>query len=150
MGKEIERKFLVDKKKWEAIRPEKGQLIAQGYLLNKTDRSVRIRLKGEQGFITVKGGESGLTRSEFEYPIPKEDAQSILDEFKIRQIKKTRFEVQFDGFKWEVDEFQEPNKGLILAEIELPTEDTDFLSPDWITTEVTGEKEYYNATMLKG
>src|SRR5699024_1605004 len=98
--------------------------------------------------ITIKSGTNGLSRKEFEYEIPIEDAEELLT-LCVKIIVKKRFEIVFKGFKWEVDEFHQPHKGLLLAEIELPTEDTSFHLPDWVGEEVTGKPEYYNANMLK-
>lgn len=149
MGIEIERKFLVDQEKWKAAKPAEGEHIRQGYLLKSTGTTVRIRIRKEKGFITVKGKTTGeMSRLEFEYEIPKEEAVEMLHELCPKWIDKTRYLFKHKGFVWEVDEFESPKKGLILAEIELSSELEEFSLPDWVKEEVTGQPEYYNANML--
>ena len=148
MGVEIERKFLVDKSKWEKAKPETGLKITQGYILKSVEKTVRVRTKGDQGFITIKGKTKGISRSEFEYAIPYEEAVKMLEEFCDKKIIKTRYELKYDQFIWEVDEFESPKAGLILAEIELSNEDEDFRQPEWLGEEVSDRIEYYNANMI--
>ncbi|WP_107039601.1 CYTH domain-containing protein [Brumimicrobium mesophilum] len=148
MGLEIERKFLVDKLKWEKAKPENGLKVIQGYILKSVEKTVRVRTKGNQGFITIKGKTKGISRSEFEYTIPYEEAVKMLEEFCGDKIIKTRYELTFGKFVWEVDEFESPKTGLILAEIELSNESEHFLCPDWLGKEVSGQSEYYNANMI--
>lgn len=149
MGVEIERKFLVDHDKWKAVKPTKGEYILQGYLLKSPETSVRIRVRDKTGFITVKGKTTGqMSRLEFEYEIPKEEAVEMLQKLCPKWIEKTRYLFSYKGFTWEVDEFESPKKGLVLAEIELPSESTVFSRPDWIGEEVTGLPEYYNVNMI--
>jgi len=146
MGKEIERKFLVDKEMLATIKPDKSYGIQQGYLLNTPEKVVRVRLTTYESFITIKGANTGATRPEFEYSIPKDDALEMLnmcDGF----IEKTRLEIKFKGHLWEVDFFGGLNEGLIVAEIELKTEDEFFFKPDWIKSEVT-DNRYYNNNLL--
>jgi len=148
LGVEIERKFLVDKAKWETARPKVGAKIIQGYILKTREKTVRIRVKGDSGFITIKGQTKGVTRPEFEFPIPKSEAEEILNEFCPKRIIKIRYELMLDGFVWEIDEFESPKAGLILAEIELSNENQEFLKPDWLGKEVSNEPEYFNANMI--
>lgn len=148
MGVEIERKFLVDKALWEKVKPSSGLKIIQGYILKSKEKTVRVRTKGKAGFITIKGITKGITRKEYEFPIPFEEAEHLLNDFCDKKIIKTRYELIFDGFVWEVDEFESPKAGLILAEIELSNENEDFPQPDWIDREVSDQPEYYNANMI--
>jgi len=147
MGHEIERKFLVQGTSW---RNGAGTLIRQGYLHNETDGTVRVRAKGERAYLTIKGGTIGITRLEFEYEIPVEEANEILDELCQKPlIEKTRYEVYVGGFKWEVDEFMGENAGLIVAEIELENEGQEFAKPDWLEMEVSDDFRYQNANLVK-
>lgn len=148
MGVEIERKFLVDKSKWELAKPNFGTRIIQGYILKSPEKTVRVRVSGETGFITIKGKTIGISRSEFEYEIPLEEAEKLLEEFCSEKIIKIRYELKYDEFVWEIDEFQSPNAGLILAEIELSNENERFTHPEWLDREVSGQLEYYNANMI--
>lgn len=150
MLQEIERKFLVKGDfKTEAY---KRTRIIQGYLCSDPERTVRVRVKGEQGFITVKGAgsASGVSRFEWEKEIPVADAMALLEIAEPGVIDKTRFLVRCaDGVHtWEVDEFHGENAGLVMAEIELNAEDETFDRPDWLGEEVTGDARYYNS-MLK-
>jgi adenylate cyclase len=147
MGQEIERKFLVDKSKWEAIEKPAGIEIRQGYLNKKPENTVRIRTKGSKGYITVKGLDVKGVRPEFEYEIPFSDAFEMLEMFCDKVLHKTRYEISQDAHTWEVDVFHSPNNGLLLAEIELNAIDELFTRPDWIGDEVTGIPEYYNANI---
>ena len=148
MGVEIERKFLVDKEKWLAVRPDNGVHIMQGYLLKSPEKTVRVRTKGNQGFITIKGKTENISRVEFEYEIPLNEAEELLSTFCPKKIDKVRYELIFDGFVWEIDEFVTPNPGLILAEIELSDENESFKLPEWAGKEVSNQAKYYNANMI--
>jgi len=148
LGVEIERKFLVDKNKWLAVKPVKGVRIIQGYLLKSPDQTIRVRIKGNQGFITIKGKTENISRVEYEYEIPRNEAEELLSTFCPKTIDKVRYELKFDGFVWEVDEFETPNTGLILAEIELSNENEAFNRPDWVSEEVSNQSKYFNANML--
>lgn len=146
---EIERKFLV-KGEFKHL-ATKSYRIAQGYLSSVPERTVRIRLKGDKGYITIKGksNESGLSRYEWEKEIPLNEAQELLQLCEPGIIDKTRYEVIFENQTFEVDEFFGENEGLILAELELPTEESTFSKPDWSGVEVTGDNRYYNAQLSK-
>jgi adenylate cyclase len=147
MPVEIERKFLVSSDGWRD--GASGISIRQGYLLRDADRTVRIRIAGESGFITVKGrrGESGLARAEFEYAIPLEDAEEMLRLCLPPLIEKTRHVVLHAGSRWEVDEFYGDNAGLIVAELELPSEDAEFEKPPWLGMEVSDDPRYFNSRL---
>jgi adenylate cyclase len=145
MGFETERKFLVRKDLWFAIKKPAGTEIVQAYLVNEPGKVIRIRVTDFNGFITIKGENTGATRPEFEYPIPREEALSILELFPSKRIDKIRYKIEFEGHIWEIDEFFEENEGLILAEIELEREDEPFEKPAWIGEEVTNDLRYYNS-----
>ena len=150
MAQEIERKFLV-KGNFKPLVIKEAR-IAQGYLSLVPERTVRVRIKGDLGFITIKGisNESGVSRYEWEKEISLEDAKELLTICEPGVIDKTRFIVKAEGdLFFEVDEFYGDNKGLIIAEIELPTEDTLFTKPSWLGEEVTGNEKYYNASLIK-
>lgn len=149
MAVEIERKFLV-KGDFKRFADSQTRII-QGYLSSVPERVVRIRIKGNQGFITVKGiaTESGTSRYEWEKEIPVKDAHELLNLCEPGKIDKTRFLVKVDKHVFEVDEFYGENNGLIIAEIELKSEDEDFIRPDWLGEEVTGDDRYYNSSLVK-
>jgi len=147
---EIERKFLVksDEFKAQAFTQNK---IAQGYLSSLPERTVRIRIKGNKGFITIKGiGQyGGMSRFEWENEIPLDEAQELLKLCEKGKIEKTRFEIKSGKHVFEVDEFYGENEGLLMAEIELESETESFEKPDWLGEEVTNDKRYYNAYLIK-
>lgn len=144
MAIEIERKFLLANNHWQQ-QISHSTRIAQGYLA--TDPTVRVRVKGDAGFLTIKGKSlDGISRTEFEYPIPAADALELL-QLCPNVLDKTRHLVEFAGFAWEIDEFHGENTGLIVAEIELPAVDTVFEKPEWIGAEVTGDVRYYNSML---
>ncbi len=147
MAIEIERKFLVDHAKWEQVIKPEGVYYRQGYLVNENNRTVRVRIAGKTGYITIKGGTSGISRKEFEYQIPVAEAIELLNDFAISGIEKIRFRVDFEGKLWEIDEFLGDNSGLITAEIELETENEKFIMPGWIATEVSLDTRYYNSNL---
>ena len=145
MGVEIERKFKVK----EHFRPTGvGIEMAQGYLSRDPRRTVRIRIAGIQGFLTIKGETCGATRSEYEYEIPAEEARELLALCDTPLVEKTRYVEMFCGKRWEVDIFHGANEGLRVAEIELAAEAEEFALPEWAGDEVTGERRYYNAALI--
>ncbi len=147
MGQEIERKFLVLGDAWR--HDAAGTVYRQGYLSTVKERTVRVRTIGERGFLTVKGLTVGATRSEFEYEIPVDDADRMLDGLCERPlIEKTRYVVATGGHDWEIDEFAGENAGLIVAEVELEAEDEAVELPAWAGEEVTGDPRYYNANLI--
>ena len=148
MGIEIERKFLLAGDAWRG----QGQsvLLRQGYLSSARERVVRVRIEGEQAMLTIKGANVGATRGEWEYPIPLADAAELLDGLCEQPlIEKTRHRIEHAGMVWEVDEFLGANAGLVVAEIELASEDQPFDKPDWIGAEVSGDARYYNANLIR-
>ncbi|MEG0880849.1 MAG: CYTH domain-containing protein [Janthinobacterium sp.] len=148
MGIEIERKFLLAGDAWRGL----GQsvLLRQGYLSSARERVVRVRIEGEQAMLTIKGANVGATRGEWEYPIPLADAAELLDGLCEQPlIEKVRHRIEHAGMVWEVDEFLGANAGLVVAEIELASEDQPFDKPDWIGAEVSGDARYYNANLIR-
>jgi adenylate cyclase len=148
MSVEIERKFLVRGSDWKKL----GQAVAirQGYLSSDRDRIVRVRIEDAAATLTIKGRTTGITRGEWEYPIPVEDADELLNGLCERPlIEKTRTRITHDGMVWEVDEFFGDNLGLVVAEIELTSEEQTFSKPDWIGAEVTDDARYFNANLLR-
>lgn len=147
MGLEIERKFLVNHENWTAVEKPNAEFYRQGYLLTDPNKTIRVRATDTKGFMTIKGKSEGATRAEFEYEIPKEEAIQLLDMFAISDLTKYRYKVVFAEKLWEVDVFLGENEGLIVAEIELESEEEKFDLPDWTAEEVTGEKKYYNSNL---
>jgi len=148
MAQEIEKKFLVEFSKLEQL--PKGKLIQQGYFETSAKAVVRARVKGEQGFLTVKGPTEGASRLEFEYEIPLADAKQMIAELCARPvISKTRYEIEVADHVWELDIFEGENAGLVIAEIELSAEDEVFVKPDWVSVEVTDDARYYNSNLIK-
>lgn len=149
MAQEIERKFLVS----GDFKPQVSRhtRIVQGYLSSVPERTVRVRIKGEQGFLTIKGigSASGASRYEWEREIPLQEAEELLAICEPGAIDKTRHLVKFAGKTFEVDEFHGDNHGLIVAEIELASEDEAFERPEWLGQEVTGDARYYNSMLMK-
>jgi adenylate cyclase len=150
MAQEIERKFLV---KSEAFKAEsvKEMRITQGYLSSVPERTVRVRIKGEKGFMTIKGigNESGASRYEWEREISIEDTKALLSICEPGVIDKTRYNVKSGEHTFEVDEFYGENDGLVVAEVELSSEDEAFEKPEWLGEEVTGDVKYYNSMLMK-
>ena len=147
MGKEIERKYLVDHDQWEKLEKPTGQHYRQGYLLTDPNKTIRVRETEKQGFLTIKGANVGATRPEYEYEIPLNDAIELLDTFSISELSKIRYKITFDNKVWEIDEFLGDNSGLIMAEIELLNEEEQFTKPTWVAKEVTGDAKYYNSNL---
>ncbi len=147
MGQEIERKFLVINDNYKTTAT--AHLFRQGYLCTDKERTVRVRIAGEKAFITIKGTTHGCTRDEFEYEIPTVDAQYIINHLCkkpiIEKIRHTYTEI--DGKIWEIDEFMGENEGLVLAEIELYSEKEEFIKPEWLGEEITGDIRYYNSNL---
>ena len=148
MGVEIERKFLVDPVLWEQEKKAKSFYIKQGYLVKSKEKTVRVRSTDEAGYITIKGATKNISRIEYEYEIPKVEAESLITSFCEKYIEKRRFIIDYKDHIWEVDEFQQPKPGLILAEIELKDENEAFEKPKWILEEVSHNPQYFNANML--
>ena len=147
MGKEIERKFLVKGDVWRTL----GQPMRyrQGYLSTAKERTVRVRTIADRGFLTIKGVTEGIARVEFEYPIPIDDANALLDGLCQRPlIEKDRRKIACGDLIWEVDEFFGDNAGLIMAEVELEREDQAVEIPEWIGKEVSEDRRYFNANLI--
>lgn len=144
--KEIERKFLVTS---EAFKKEahKRLRIVQGYLNSHLERTVRVRIHGDNGYVTIKGkpNKSGLTRFEWEKQIPAAEAEELLHLCEPGIIEKIRYEVSVGAHTFEVDDFMGENEGLVVAEVELGSEGEQFQKPDWLGPEITGEVKYYNS-----
>lgn len=146
---EIEYKYLVDEDAWSQVEKPAPQLIVQGFISKSKECVVRIRIKGDKGFLTIKGKTVGITRKEFEYEIPLADAEAMLDNFIDKSIRKHRYEINVAGKTWEVDEFHGPLQGLILAELEVCSIDEKFDLPEWVTEDVSTDPSYYNAVLIE-
>ncbi len=146
MAIEIEKKFLLK----EDVRPRGTAMkCCQGFLSRAKERTVRVRTVNNKGYLTIKGIAVGASRPEFEYEIPYQDALELLDICEKPLIEKNRYRVEEGGVVWEIDEFFGENKGLIIAELELESEDQEFEKPDWVGEEVTGDPRYYNVNLIK-
>ena len=156
MGTEIERKYLVNKSAWRSHKklladqsPNLGERYCQGYIPTNNDTTVRLRVIGDRGYITIKSKAIGHTRAEYEYPIPVEDARQMLDNLCLKPfIDKFRYKIQIDDLIWEVDEFFGDNEGLIIAEVELESENQQINLPPWIDRQVN-DKKYFNSYLVK-
>lgn len=147
MAKEIERKFLVTNDSFKTMATQR-MFIKQGYLSLRKESTVRIRINNDNAYLTIKGITQGHSRDEWEYPIPTKDADAMLEKcIDGRIIEKFRYIVFFNGNKWEIDEFLGEDSGLILAEIELETEEQQFVLPPFIGEEVTNNPQYYNSSI---
>lgn len=150
MGVEIERKFLVTNNDWKALGD--AVLYKQGYISSDAERVVRVRVAGEKAFLTIKSKpiQGSVSRMEYEYEIPLVDGEELLATLCLKPIiEKTRTIVKWESFNWEIDEFSGENEGLVIAEIELPTEDTPFTKPNWIGKDVSDDKRYSNSNLIK-
>ncbi len=149
MAIEIERKFLLKNDSWRAVCSE-GKKYVQGYINGAKLASVRVRLEGDDAFINIKSLTLGIVRSEYEYRIPKSDADEMLENLCAKPlISKTRYIVVHENHKWEIDEFKGENDGLIVAEIELSSEQEKFKRPDFISEEVSDDVRYYNVNLVE-
>ena len=148
MGKETERKFLVQGDVWRSL--AKGTAYRQGYLNSAKERTVRVRTIADKGYLTVKGITTGATRAEYEYEIPVAEADAMLTDLCEKPlIEKNRYKIQAGSHVWEIDEFFGENQGLVVAEVELTSEDQAFQKPEWIGGEVTGDPRYFNSNLIK-
>lgn len=148
MAQEIERKFLLKNDAWRAL--AEGTMYRQGYLNSAKERTVRVRTVGAKAFLTIKGLTVGATRSEYEYEIPFDECNEMLDNLAEKPlIEKKRCKIARGGLTWEIDEFFGDNKGLIVAEVELASEEQAFGKPEWVGEEVTGDPRYFNANLIK-
>lgn len=147
MAKEIEHKYLVRDNSYEQAAISSVRMI-QGYLSRRKEATVRVRVAGDEAFLTVKGITAGAVRDEWEYPVPKEDAMQMLGCCAGGIIDKTRYIVPFGGLRWEVDRFHGPLEGLVVAEVELPSADTVYEKPAFAGEDVTGDARYYNSALV--
>jgi adenylate cyclase len=147
--KEIERKFIVSIDYLNYIETFKGIDIKQAYLSIEKEKTVRIRTKGEKAYLTIKIGKDSLSRDEFEYQIPVQDAISMMEILKLKVLSKTRYEITYEEHLWEVDVFEGTLDGLIIAEIELKSEDEFFNRPHWLGYEVTDDPSFLNAKLIE-
>ncbi|WP_167618896.1 CYTH domain-containing protein [Maribellus sediminis] len=144
---EIERKFLVDINKWQPA--SEGHKIIQGYLSTDKNRVVRVRVKGDNAYLTIKGESKGISRTELEYEIPINDAKILLEMCVDFPVEKIRYVQEFEGKVWEIDVFENVNEGLVMAEVELQDEKEEIVLPHWISKEVSDDKRYFNAWLAK-
>lgn len=153
MTQEIERKFLVASDSWRALAIDQavGKTYCQGYIATACiGQSVRVRIAGDRAYLTIKGPVEGLSRAEFEYAIPVADAEEMLETLCVKPlIQKTRYCLAIGEIVWEIDEFAGENAGLIVAEVELQSEDQRIDKPDWLGAEVSSKARYYNASLVK-
>lgn len=148
MGIEIERKFLLSGDAWRTLGAP--VLLRQGYLSSHRERVVRVRIEGAQAMMTIKGRSQGNRRGEWEYPLPLADAEEFLARLCEQPIiEKYRRRIMYAGMVWEVDEFLGVNAGLVVAEIELTSEDQAFDKPEWIGAEVSDDARYFNANLIR-
>lgn len=147
MAQEIERKYLLNSDQWKSL--AEGIHYRQGYLSTVKERTVRVRTIGEKGYLTIKGPTAGISRLEFEYEIPTNDAYELLDELCEKPIiEKHRYKISYGGLVWEVDEFHGVNEGLVIAEVELESADQAIDLPAWVGEEVSGDPQYFNANLV--
>jgi adenylate cyclase len=147
MATEIEHKYLIIAEAWKEVLPMKSVEIKQGYLLTDPDKTIRVRTKGEYGYITIKGKTSGASRLEFEYEIPLEDANELIRKFCSNLVEKVRHIVLHENKTWEVDEFKGLNEGLMIAEVELESEGEEYKVPQWASKNVTEDVRYANSNL---
>ena len=148
MALEIERKYLVDLEKLGTL--ENGTRIKQGYLSTNKEAVVRVRVKNDKAYLTIKGANNGISRLEFEYEIPFDEANEMLDNLcKKPVIDKTRYIIKHDIHIWEIDVFYGDNEGLVVAEVELKDENEKINLPSWIKEEVTSDNRYFNSNLMK-
>ena len=147
MGQEIERKFLVDTARWRPAGA--GVAFRQGYLSSHPERTVRVRLEGDAGKLTIKGPTEGVSRVELEYDLPRADVDQLLALCERPLIEKVRHTEEHGGKTWEIDVFGGENEGLVVAELELGSEDEPFTRPPWVTEEVSYDPRYYNARLVE-
>lgn len=149
MATEIERKFLLKDASWKALADE-GTQYSQGYLLGSQKASVRVRIQGERAFLNIKSATIDITRQEFEYEVPLDEAKEMLETLCGKPlISKKRYHLKSENHLWEIDVFQGDNEGLVVAEIELADENEYFVQPDWLGDEVSDDERYYNVSLVK-
>jgi len=147
MALEIERKFLL--RQLPPLDGSRSRELIQGYLRTDAEASVRVRIAGDRAWLTVKGAARGITRDEFEYPVPVKDAEQMLELTMGHVIRKRRHVLDVAGREWEIDVFTAPNDGLIIAEVELPSEDTALELPSWVGREISEDARYLNSNLAR-
>lgn len=150
MALEIERKFLVDAKNLSAVHVADGEKISQGYLSTDPKKTVRVRIKKNRAYLTVKTANVGIVRGEFEYEIPLADAEALLKLCEPNTLSKVRYKFEFAGKIWEIDIFEGRHAGLILAEVELSSPDEKIELPSWLGREVSEDAKFFNSNLAKG
>ncbi len=145
---EIERKFLVNEDLWNRAEKPEPKLIIQAYLHRSPEKTIRVRVKGDRGFLTIKGPTTGISREEFEYEIPLNEATQLIEQFADKILSKKRYEIPAGEHLWEVDVFLDNLEGLIVAEIELNEEDEMFIKPEWVAEEVSHDPQYQNSRLI--
>jgi adenylate cyclase len=149
MATEIERKFLLLDDSWREEEITQKVRYRQGYMTQGEASSVRIRISNHDAYLNIKSATLGIKRQEFEYPIPENDAQEMLDTLCHKPlIEKTRYYLNYQGHTWEVDVFEGDNRGLVVAEIEMASEDEEFVRPPWLGQEVSSDPRYYNTSLV--
>ncbi|MEJ2391170.1 MAG: CYTH domain-containing protein [Gammaproteobacteria bacterium] len=149
MAIEIERKFLLKDDSWRQ-QADAGTAYRQGYLIGAKQASVRVRIEGDKAFINIKSMTLGVSRLEYQYPIPVQDAEELLDTLCDKPlVEKTRYRIQHAGHEWEIDVFEGDNAGLVVAEVELSAVDEQLSLPDWAGIEVSSDPRYYNVNLVK-
>lgn len=146
---EIEHKYSVHRQIWETIQPERSVKVNQAYLHSDISKTIRVRVMGNRGYITIKGKTNSASRPEYEYEIPVEEARELIANFAYNVIEKTRHYVTYAGNVWEVDEFYGANEGMLIAEIELKSEDQHYEIPEWIHENITSDRRYSNAYLAE-
>jgi adenylate cyclase len=145
---EIERKFTVNIEKWAKVIKPQPISIAQSYLSSSPECTVRVRLKGDKAYLTIKGKTSGISRSEFEYEVPVSEAKEMINTLSSKTLSKKRYEINVGNHLWEIDVFEGNLAGLIIAEIELSSEDEQFELPEWVIEDVSHDTQYYNSNLI--
>lgn len=148
MTVEIERRFLLANDGWKRL-ASAPKLMSQGYLSVEKERTVRVRIVGSRAWLTLKGYISDVSRSEFEYEIPLADARTMMETMCPFRLEKRRYEVEYQGFTFEIDEYSGDNAPLVVAELELPAENTPFARPDWLGREITADGKFTNAYLSR-
>jgi len=149
MAIEIERKFLLKDDSWRQL-ADAGTSFRQGYLIGAKQASVRVRIEGDRAFLNIKGMTLGVKRPEYQYPLPLDEANELLDTLCVKPlVEKTRYIIHYASHEWEIDEFKGDNAGLIVAEVELASEDEPVTLPPWVGVEVSEDPRYYNVNLVK-
>ena len=148
MGIEIERKFLIDFSAFDGQNFDSSFEIKQGYILNSPEKVVRVRVSDDKCYLTIKGENTGMSRPEFEYEIPRYEAEQMINTMCESIVEKTRNIFHIFGDVWEIDVFHGDNDGLVVAEVEIPSEDYELRLPKWVIKEVTDDVKYYNNSLI--